>query len=124
MENLHATDLRIGNLVYYPFSKRNVKINQANLSDFANGYIKFEPIPLTEEWLIKMGFEKSVDTTNLFVKIENINEVQYEITFNEKVGCSLYAEEFWLKDEIKYVHTLQNLYYALCGEELTIKNIN
>jgi hypothetical protein len=80
------------------------------------------PIQLTEEWLIKMGFEKSVDTTNLFVKIENINEVQYEISFYEKVGCSLYAEEFWLKDEIKYVHQLQNLYYALTNEELTIKN--
>lgn len=122
---MKANDLRIGNWIYNPVQKIDFQVDITTLSNIyfdeqSKLKPRFEPTPLTEEWLLKMGFEKSVDTTNLFVKIENINEVQYEITFNEKVGCSLYAEEFWLKDDVKYVYQLQNLYYALTNEELSI----
>jgi len=81
-----------------------------------------KPIPLTEEWLFKFGFKTR--TT------ENIS-VQYFIGENPITGDWLF-DIIWLKGDeypfyrngffkIKYVHQLQNLYFALTGEELTIK---
>lgn len=87
-----------------------------------------EPIPLTKDWLLKFGFktddfkaEFELDTINLdceytdegewnlFLKGKNIKPVESR---NE------YRCEYYPKAEIKYVHQLQNLYFALTGEEL------
>ncbi|MDV3470858.1 hypothetical protein CMV02_02890 [Elizabethkingia anophelis] len=75
-----------------------------------------KPIELTEDWLLKFGFSKIRYTDKKlnyyskgFVKcyIENSN-----IFFDVIQGCI----------QVKYVHQLQNLYFALTGEELTIKS--
>jgi hypothetical protein len=70
------------------------------------------PIPLTEEWLIKFGFYNSETFKNSFIK----------------KGVDIYIQDtaFWydlVNDsiEIKSVHQLQNLYFALTNEELTMK---
>lgn len=76
-------------------------------------------IPLTEEWLLKFGFEKKADYqfSNMqlvveFWKILNKKiDVRFKINVNESVIIC----------EIHYVHQLQNLYFALCGEELELK---
>jgi len=68
-------------------------------------------IPLTKEWLIKLGFKKDSDLNSLF-SLNGIN-------------CNTSNMEFTLGSgkikEIKYVHQLQNIYFALTGEELTVK---
>ena len=66
-----------------------------------------KPIPLTDEWLDKFGFDgwdKGVYTMIL----SNGNFM--------KIGC-----EEAVGKNIKHVHQLQNLYFALTGEELIIK---
>ncbi len=99
---MKATDLRIGNLVYY--AGIVCKVSGYHNDDYlhTNGVTapvaSFQPIELTEEWLLKMGFTKSKDSFNAF-----------------------YLELFDDVLNIKYVHQLQNLYHALTGEELTIK---
>lgn len=77
----------------------------------------FEQIPLTEEWLLKFGFEiiGKLDMPNsssdwYFSKIDFPLSISY---INNKVQ--------FVNLELKYVHQLQNLYFALTGEELTIK---
>ncbi len=76
-----------------------------------------EPIPLTEEWLKMLGFEgKDSDWwTNGVIELGYISQEEFyeaELTFpNMK----------WRRLELRYVHQLQNLYFALTGEELTIK---
>lgn len=71
-------------------------------------YEKIQPIPLTEEIILKFGFEKKGDFwfVKSGIKIENRNN-----------GFSY----FRYLNEIKIlsVHQLQNLYFALTGEELT-----
>ncbi|MCT3691033.1 hypothetical protein HZQ92_05535 [Elizabethkingia anophelis] len=73
----------------------------------------FTPIPLTEEWLLKLGFKKSKFSSNCF-KITN----GYKFDFAG--GEVLYLDSIRL-EHIKYIHQLQNLHFALGGEELTIK---
>jgi hypothetical protein len=69
-----------------------------------------QPIPLTEEWLLKLGFlGKELITDNLiFVKLSNSIYVK-------GMSGAIHAKS------VEYVHQLQNLYFALTGEELTLK---
>lgn len=85
------------------------------------------PIPITEEWLIKLGFEKPVISwicnfsfcSNKFLLTEWDNDKgSWIISLNKNNGV--------LIDKAKYIHQLQNLYFALTGKELKnqrLKNI-
>lgn len=85
-----------------------------------------EPIPLTKEWLLKFGFGKK----------EYPSGVVWHIGFNNLTHGYLF-DLVWLESPelinapnlpfykngrytIYYVHQLQNLYFALTGEELTL----
>lgn len=117
---MKATDLRIGNVVMLYGTETLI-----HPTDFKK-WVKssdnwemsaFEPIPLTEEWLIKFGFNKD---GILFEKEKNAQFAVKKWT----VGCFDEWIIFWgysrlVKTDIKYVHQLQNLYHALTGEELT-----
>lgn len=73
-----------------------------------------KPIPLTEEWLFKFGYKKVntlYDTTEVFEK-----KLSYTIYFRSGVLSFSFSTQ-----EIKYVHQLQNLYFALTNEELKFK---
>jgi hypothetical protein len=74
-----------------------------------------EYIPLTEEWLLKFGFETS-DWDNNSTYRKMIGNNDYTIVFDEYSNTMV--GDILIK-EIKYVHQLQNLYFALTGEELT-----
>ena len=120
---MNANELMIGGYLKYP------KTNpfKIELSDFLNkkfwedvldGII--EPIPLTEDWLLKFGFKKQSNTYYI-----SINCLTAELHF-EDYGHNMIL---WLKsdnsnlilDYTRYVHQLQNLYFALTQKELTIK---
>lgn len=103
-------ELRLGNWVYS--CKGGIEARVGIL--ITGGQYPYEPIPLTEEWLVKFGFENrvgmqwylgdirvnmSTPTTMIFYKDEQ-NEMQRLI----------------LKD--KFVHTLQNAWHLITGEEL------
>ena len=87
-------------------------------------YIK--PIPLTEEWLLSKGKTKHND--GWFYLSKNIRILFAEITglVNVSMGFSEsgeHIEKTWLLISFpKYVHQLQNLYFALCGKELVLNN--
>ena len=78
-------------------------------------YDSFEPINLTEEWLIKFGFELNVD--GYWIDRNNIvfdmgclcigNYFESEKDHYQLVGA-----------EITHVHSFQNGYMFLTGEEL------
>jgi hypothetical protein len=84
--------------------------------DYKNGVInpeELKPIPLTEEWLLKFGFEKNI-TTDLYPTFS------YDI-LNVNDGI-VYVLNYGFVNHIKYIHQLQNLYFALTGEELQSKD--
>ena len=61
---MKTTDFRIGNLVIDKYSKDIIKVNGITENDiffsgnFTKGW-KAEPIPITEECLLKFGFRKT-----------------------------------------------------------------
>jgi hypothetical protein len=143
---MKATELRIGNWVNNIHTGNPYQINIEKmirlLQHFKKDVIYFEPIPLTEEWLVNFGFEKSV----CFDYGERIN-YQYEFFFNigddiervfhydddeqKEVEVAFATRELWPKEDdaqsrtwitkdIKHVHQLQNLYFALTNRELEI----
>ena len=79
-----------------------------------------EPIPLTEEWLLKFGFQKRADGMSVDWHI-GINEITHDWLFDIK-WIDGFEYPFYRNGRhvIKYVHQLQNLYFALTGEELTL----
>lgn len=78
------------------------------------------PIPLTEEWLVKFGFVCHSDGYCHFpTKGISFNDYKSNM-INLCVGKHCQEGEYL--PHTKHVHQLQNLYFALTGQELTIKN--
>lgn len=114
---IKANELRIGNWI----------LPEHNLDgDFhlvtgigegsVNGYIQdwYSPIPLTPEILEKCGFE----ATN-GIEIKNYIWLVIHCDSGEANIYNIYKNEtLQLRIECKYLHQLQNLYFALTGEEL------
>ena len=83
----------------------------------------FEPISLTEEWLMNLGFKK-----DKYWRPNNLD--YYHSDLKEFCIISgqvrLYTDDpyefFEIPQNIQFVHQLQNLYFAITGEELTIKS--
>lgn len=119
---MNATELRIGNSTEY-FIKDELderkewwEVNALDIDDIADinflgsKLAGYRPIPLTEEWLLKFGFEHrefSFDKGSFFLsKRTGKNEYLYQAHTN--------------RFQVKYVHQLQNLYFSLTAIELTV----
>jgi hypothetical protein len=105
---MKANELRIGNWVRQRESDTYIQIEQYLLCN--EELCHYQPIPLTEDWLFKFDF------------ISNPYEDRYEkVPIHVECLKSKGATYLWIENmpHIKYVHQLQNLYFALTGEELT-----
>jgi hypothetical protein len=90
---------------------------------------RIEGIPLTEEWLLKFGFKEG-STYDFGLSLKRVPD--YSINdFRIMLSNSVYhyirkawdggsSEENESITEIKYVHQLQNLFFALTGTELEL----
>jgi len=124
---MEANELRIGNYVYCNFTTNQPdKIDTIDLVDFdiintKDGNMEnYKPIPLTEEILLKCGFDRDRDGWYLSAEYKLYNPLNpmgmpsgkyYIMTFHDKIIA--------VKATI-YLHQLQNLYFALTGNELTV----
>lgn len=102
---MNANELRIGNLFIDKYSKQVISVLELLRSgnivfDFeCFGLWEAEPILITEEWLLKFRFNNDHWATEwILYKMPN-------------------------PTGLKYVHQLQNLYFALTGEELVYINM-
>lgn len=120
---MKANELRIGNYVKSLNTVCTIDCIFRQQVEVSNNYEEWtpdlediKPIPLTEDWLLKFGFNKGEDIVGycFFIELENIED----FTIHLQDGKLVY---FYEDLELKYVHQLQNLYFALTGEELTIK---
>lgn len=77
---------------------------------------KFEPILLSSEWLLKFGFKEN--------KVEDITyEKEISHCKGFVVSFSTQSYDWFLCDtdvdtNVKYIHQLQNLYFAMTGLEI------
>jgi hypothetical protein len=142
-------ELRIGNL-FYPINRDQeihipasvpfkimtvepfkVKAIMAEKHPALNEWVEFDirevsPISLTSEWLERFGFE---------IMDAEVDFMEYEIEGTDISICNdggldfesenpyyfLWDGNYQHKTVVKYVHQLQNLYFTLTGEELTLK---
>ncbi len=140
---MNANELRLGNILMYnspiSFTSQNVEVNIYHLSDILgetplsdlsrkNAY---QPVILTEEWLIKFGFEKTSSWIGADMQFEYIDyRIDQFTCFNPDSGGIEVEFNSVLESTdnrsyittIQYVHQLQNLYYALTGKELEVVN--
>jgi hypothetical protein len=139
---IQANELRIGNLVEYPNWNRNdtpayFKIRDIYTDDrkigLTNGIIQIpstkldhiKPIPLTEEWALKLGFINTHDGNfhkgyDLAINYNGNHVISF--VWNKVLDWYIkYNGDIYRR--IKSVHQLQNLYFALTGQELKITNI-
>jgi hypothetical protein len=108
---IKANELRIGNWVYN--SGEPYKIDWRNDDYWHTDSL--EPIPLTPEILEKCGFNNfGKDLIHSDFAIEKRKDIAV-LWPNE--GCT---ETHNIKVPCKYLHQLQNLFFALTGEELEI----
>lgn len=155
---MKPTELRIGNYVFgmtdtYVDREDKIDVNVFKVALLAEDVIKLDigfgalesyeqkpiisrrlnelkPIPLTEQWLLKFGFEKTESDYEIQIqKNDKGGNTDYWIyvdsgfdnetkKFTIKIVCQ---ESCWMNTKNKYVHQLQNIYYALTGEELKLK---
>lgn len=115
-----ANELRIGNYVFSLETQNHQRITglleeqpffDAITFDYPN-YDEIESIPLTEEWLLKFGFE----SIGSFYRIGNSRFVEV-IVHDSGIDVCNHSVSL---PHIKSVHQLQNLYFALTGTELTV----
>lgn len=136
---IDARELRIGNLV---------KIYRGVDDQGANGVVcvegidpegvlyggfcwdceVFSPIPLTEEWLERMGGKRYLIKGVVSLEDEsdeNEDTLYYEFgkltVVKWGVGTPFYFSNHNLRVELKHVHQWQNLYHSLTGKELEIR---
>jgi len=147
---MKAQELRIGNFVEILTTTRDTmiplptgkygEINRVSLDKvqikyvfetntekhvvFNRSYNTIKPIPLTEEWLVKFGFYKRYGSY-IWIKILAGDDTDYPITLqftNNHTAMQICRSGIGTQcAPCSYVHQLQNLYFALTGEELTIK---
>jgi hypothetical protein len=110
---MKATELRIGNYVLQDEKFIN-GITSNSIHKFDLQLIKLEPIPITKEWFNKLGYYNE-NRPDHFVKDE--------MTIDEHTcwKCNVMFIDDKNGVRIKYVHQLQNLFFALKQRELTIK---
>ncbi len=132
---MKSQEFRIGNTVYvYTGGNHAEHIHSLEPQDFKalQAMIDAEeckPIPLTEEWLLKFGFERKENNFTDFVYIKQLDKEAFICLEDDFSFCFFDTVVSYDKGEYpafdfipKYVHQLQNLYFALTGEELEIKS--
>ncbi len=125
---MKANELRISNLVSTEGEILTVKSVSKTVASFEGKdyWILLkdcEPIQLTEDWLIRFGFEKLLPNIEDEIKDELRTVIIFRkipLTYNTSNGWWMNSSK--IKIQLDYVHQLQNLYFALTGTELTIKN--
>lgn len=119
MENLSAKNLRLGNIVRSKINgiSKVEQIGSSINSEYVGGRSlegnywenSYLPVEINEEWLLDFGFEKrKVDFPSFQLNGIQINYI------NGK------WQDYVSQRGLPHIHELQNLYFAMTGEELTI----
>lgn len=134
---MKTNELRVGNLIHFlNYDSKYSEITAIYFdclyfhaptgSEGMESHSLAEPIPLTEEWLLKFGF--TPDKHNLVYDHPSPKEPENE---HKDLGTKYPSFFFnkrlnrWMDCQtrvcVDYVHQLQNFYFALTGEELISK---
>lgn len=123
---IQKNDLRIGNLVQYDDGTKvivdSIYHNDIGVEGFPQplSLTVILPIPLTPEILEKAGWKWLTEGQYYYPPF--IKEIQNfsMILWQDDEGCFCFSIYDMLTKRVPYVHTLQNLFHSLTGQELNI----
>jgi hypothetical protein len=118
---MEAKEIRIGNYVYLTAEPHSPEVLEWDIEDYdfySERLGDIQPIKITEDWLIEFGFSKHSNDYYLLKNGHSTLEITLEQGFNYDYADV--RENSHYLTEIKYVHQLQNLCYALYNKELDI----
>ncbi len=137
---MNARELRIGNyiLINAPIESDLIRVSCYHISKLQKMKNAYFPIPLTEGWLIKFGFEfwgvkscneyESYDRWVLHNVVGGTSNYEVHIIHSNYGGVkqteicySIDNDERQFIHNTDFIHNLQNAYYLSTGEELTVK---
>ena len=127
---IQKEELRIGNILNYSTAENDIYKTTLDWQDLK--WISEDPksfnlvhnsIPLTKKWLLKFGFE-----------IYKLNNGAYEVKLNDYFTLKFITKDKFRENDafylftndddscivIQYVHSFQNLFFALTEKELEI----
>ena len=137
---MKAKELRIGNLVTFNYKwdvvctvkeirQHSVRVSFDTLPNSMNALTthpdNYIPIRLTEEWIINFGFEKTKHSHGYDCYINGVFDFDI-VSPGRYWVLAIYKDEsctdslYFAHGRLEYVHQLQNLFFVLTGEELTI----
>lgn len=94
-------------------------ITEYGIEMVKKGSLKFEPIPISDAWLLRLGFEYDwAHVIFLHVRTDK-GVISFSNGDNGEVVCD--NEEDESCGSAKYVHELQNLHFDKTGEELILQ---
>ena len=117
---MKAEELRKGNLIQretYLGEWEQITYHPDRHHQIVNAPKQFKPIELNPSWLERMGAEYD----NYYYKFDDQIYIHYYENLDKSMDV-FKGDENILQD-IKYVHQLQNLYFALTGKEIEIKQL-
>ena len=133
IKSVNDKEFRIGNLINYRIvdekdeRKEWLEVSEIDYNDLRIFGIKheinqnYQPIEINEEWLMKFGFEKIIDN-EFTLRYELKKDPRFDYFFSKHnlktFGLRFQGSTFF--NVVKYVHQLQNFYFALTGRELNI----
>lgn len=119
MYTIKPAELRIGNLVYLELGLPVLNVHAMkgqDIADYSNGRITIgavKPIPISAEWLANFEFELfpwgwvKKSSQDFGVRL-HVRGFHYDVSGNYPV-------------QLHSIHQLQNLYFALTCEELSLE---
>ena len=121
---MDVRELRIGNLVMEPYDSTLEVIDSITFTEInreSPDYLK--SIPLTGEWLARLGFElKSKYSFHNYMNehgfVVSMWMEDKPVSGFEEKGICYWGEHY---TPIRYVHSLQNLHYCITGREIHIQ---
>lgn len=122
---MKTNELRLGNWVHdgsrFPMQVVGIFDNDVYLDFEGNegdvwecGLEGAKPFEIDQEWLIKFGFEEDGPDWYYLSTKDRFTNIGYSYSVNKNI----FEVNEWEVVNVKYVHQLQNLYFALTGEEL------
>jgi hypothetical protein len=122
--NINFKELRLDNYIcinnnLHPCRVKEITMSSVVVESIKENYSEptinsMNPIPLTDEWLIRMGFDKFAEHTPSFGHDDIYRKGYIDIH-------ARYNQYHFHGILINFVHELQNLYFALTKKELTMK---
>lgn len=120
---MEAKNYRLGNIVDLWGSVAYIQRCDFSENEHGIAVDEAKPIPITEKWLSALGFEEAYNSEfTLRFDYDEDNRFDWMINKQNKELSGLRFKGNTFYKEVKYVHELQNFFFAITKTELSVKH--